>query len=50
MGLHRPVLQACHGRRPLRKRIAFGSGTTVQEVNHLLRQHSQMSKMFKTMG
>jgi signal recognition particle subunit SRP54 len=33
-----------------RKRIAMGSGTTVQEVNNLLRQHSQMSKMFKTMG
>ncbi|MEO7028807.1 MAG: signal recognition particle protein [Acidobacteriaceae bacterium] len=33
-----------------RKRIALGSGTTVQEVNNLLRQHSQMSKMFKTMG
>ena len=33
-----------------RKRIAAGSGTTVQEVNNLLRQHAQMSKMFKTMG
>ncbi len=33
-----------------RKRIAMGSGTSVQEVNNLLRQHSQMSKMFKTMG
>jgi len=33
-----------------RKRIAQGSGTTVQEVNNLLRQHAQMSKMFKTMG
>jgi signal recognition particle subunit SRP54 len=33
-----------------RKRIAAGSGTTVQEVNHLLKQHAQMSKMFKTMG
>jgi signal recognition particle subunit SRP54 len=33
-----------------RKRIALGSGTTVQEVNNLLRQHTQMSKMFKTMG
>ena len=33
-----------------RKRIAAGSGTTVQEVNNLLRQHSQMSKMFKTIG
>jgi len=33
-----------------RKRIARGSGTTVQEVNHLLRQYSQMRKMFKQMG
>ena len=33
-----------------RKRIAAGSGTTVQEVNNLLRQYTQMSKMFKTMG
>ncbi|MFP5233614.1 MAG: signal recognition particle protein [Acidobacteriota bacterium] len=33
-----------------RKRIAAGSGTSVQEVNNLLRQHQQMSKMFKTMG
>jgi signal recognition particle subunit SRP54 len=33
-----------------RKRIALGSGTSVQEVNNLLRQYAQMSKMFKTMG
>jgi len=33
-----------------RKRIALGSGTSVQEVNNLLKQHAQMSKMFKTMG
>jgi signal recognition particle subunit SRP54 len=33
-----------------RKRIALGSGTSVQEVNSLLKQHAQMSKMFKTMG
>ena len=33
-----------------RKRIAAGSGTSVQEVNNLLKQHAQMSKMFKTMG
>ncbi len=33
-----------------RKRIALGSGTTVQEVNNLLRQHTQMSKLFKGMG
>ncbi len=33
-----------------RKRIAAGSGTSVQEVNNLLRQHTQMSKLFKGMG
>ena len=33
-----------------RKRIASGSGTTVQEVNNLLRQYSQMRKMFKMVG
>jgi signal recognition particle subunit SRP54 len=33
-----------------RKRIARGSGTTVQDVNHLLRQYAQMKKMFKTMS
>jgi len=36
------------GRR--RKRIADGSGTTVQEVNQLLRQYAQMRKMFKNVG
>jgi signal recognition particle subunit SRP54 len=33
-----------------RKRIARGSGTTVQEVNQLLRQYAQMRKMFKQVG
>src|SRR5436309_2507980 len=33
-----------------RKRIARGSGTTIQEVNNLLRQYAQMRKMFKQMG
>jgi signal recognition particle subunit SRP54 len=33
-----------------RKRIARGSGTSVQEVNHLLRQYAQMRKMFRSMG
>ena len=33
-----------------RKRIANGSGTTVQEVNQLLRQYAQMRKMFKGIG
>lgn len=33
-----------------RKRIANGSGTSVQEVNQLLRQYAQMRKMFKGIG
>jgi signal recognition particle subunit SRP54 len=33
-----------------RKRIARGSGTSVQEVNQLLRQYAQMRKMFRDMG
>ncbi|MGC2511017.1 MAG: signal recognition particle protein [Acidobacteriaceae bacterium] len=33
-----------------RKRIARGSGTSVQEVNQMLRQYAQMRKMFKSMG
>jgi len=33
-----------------RKRIARGSGTSVQEVNQLLRQYAQMRKMFKGMS
>src|SRR5271169_4626353 len=33
-----------------RKRIARGSGTSVQEVNQLLKQYVQMRKMFKTVG
>jgi len=33
-----------------RKRIARGSGTSIQEVNNLLRQYAQMRKMFKQMG
>jgi len=33
-----------------RKRIARGSGTSVQEINQLLRQYAQMRKMFKDMG
>jgi signal recognition particle subunit SRP54 len=32
-----------------RKRIAKGSGTSVQEVNQLLKQYVQMQKMMKTM-
>ena len=33
-----------------RKRIARGSGTSVPEVNNLLRQYVQMRKMFKSMS
>jgi len=33
-----------------RKRIAAGSGTSVQEVNQLLRQYAQMARMFKQVG
>ncbi len=33
-----------------RRRIAAGSGTTVQEVNRLLKQHKQMTQMMKKMG
>jgi signal recognition particle subunit SRP54 len=33
-----------------RKRIAAGSGTTVQDVNKLLKQHQQMADMMKRMG
>lgn len=33
-----------------RRRIATGSGTTVQDVNRLLNQFSQMQKMFKQMS
>jgi signal recognition particle subunit SRP54 len=33
-----------------KRRIAAGSGTTVQEVNQLLRQYKQMRRMFKKVG
>lgn len=33
-----------------RRRIATGSGTTVPEVNRLLKQHLQMTQMMKKMG
>ncbi|HUI28649.1 MAG TPA: signal recognition particle protein [Candidatus Acidoferrales bacterium] len=36
------------GRR--RKRIAAGSGTTVQDINKLLKQFAEMQKMFKTLS
>src|SRR4051812_25923251 len=40
--------QIINGQR--RKRIAKGSGTTVEEVNRLLKQFLQMKKMLKAMG
>jgi signal recognition particle subunit SRP54 len=40
--------QVINGSR--RKRIAKGSGTSVEEVNRLLKQFVQMKKMLKTMG
>ena len=33
-----------------KKRIAAGSGTDVQEVNKVLKQHKRMSKMMKKVG
>jgi len=33
-----------------KQRIAAGSGTTVQEVNRLLKQHQEMARMMKQMG
>jgi signal recognition particle subunit SRP54 len=40
--------QLINGQR--RKRIAKGSGTTVEEVNKLLKQFVQMQKMLKQLG
>ena len=33
-----------------RRRIAAGAGTSIQEVNRLLKQHRQMADMIKKMG
>jgi len=33
-----------------RKRIALGSGTSVQEVNKLMKQFEQMQRMMKTLS
>jgi signal recognition particle subunit SRP54 len=33
-----------------KKRIARGSGTQIQDVNRLLKQHKQMQKMMKKLG
>ena len=40
--------QVLNGNR--RKRIAEGSGTNIQEVNKLIKQFEQTSKMMKMMG
>ena len=40
--------QLINGQR--RKRIAKGSGTSVEEVNKLLKQFVQMQKMLKQLG
>jgi len=40
--------EAINGSR--RKRIARGSGTSVQQINQLLRQYAQMRKMFRSMS
>jgi signal recognition particle GTPase len=38
------------GRTTRDSELTRGSGTTLQDVNNLLRQYGQMRKMFKTMG
>ncbi len=40
--------QVINGSR--RKRIAMGSGTTVQDINKLMKQFEQMQKMMKSIG
>lgn len=43
--LRNPPLIANSGSR--KRRVAFGSGTNLQEVNRVLKQHEQMQKMMK---
>ena len=43
---HRP--EVINGSR--KRRVAQGSGTQIQDVNRLLKQHKQMQKMMKKMG
>ena len=33
-----------------KRRMAMGSGTQIQDVNRLLKQHKQMQRMMKKMG
>jgi signal recognition particle subunit SRP54 len=33
-----------------KRRVAAGSGTTVQEINQLIKQYRQMRRLFKKMG
>ena len=35
---------------PRRRRIAAGSGTTIEDVNRLLQARKQMEKVMKSMG
>jgi signal recognition particle subunit SRP54 len=35
---------------PRRRRIAAGSGTTIEDVNRLLQARKQMEKMMRAMG
>jgi len=44
----RRVPHAING--PRRRRIAAGSGTTIEDVNRLLQARKQMEKMMKSMG
>jgi len=46
--VERRVPDVLNGSR--KRRIAAGSGTTVQEINQLLRQYQQMRKLFMQVG
>ena len=48
IGVRRANHMIINGSR--RRRIAKGSGTTVQEVNQLLKQYSQARKMMKSIS
>ena len=47
-GEERRIPQLLNGSR--RRRIARGSGTTIQDVNRLIKQFQMMQKMMKQMG
>ena len=46
--LERKKPEVINGSR--KRRVAVGSGTQIQDVNRLLKQHKQMQKMMKKMG